>query len=1133
MLLALVGCVEEAGDVSVKFAESSYRLNVGEVLDLASELKVSNSSEKPAWMSSEPSVASVDSDGLLTAYAAGEADIKAVVEGKAATCVVYIADLVAEKISLTAPESLSSDGSWGTVKAEVEPEAFNMDNLEWIFTPSDEAVDFETEKVGSAEYRLRFNGFVESGAVTVTVKDINSELSGSVTIGVTEKTTVAKKISLTMPSELTGGGIWASVKASVEPEEYDLENLIWDFKPSSESLGFRSEKISASEYRVCFGEYVAGGSVTVIVSDGLSQVFNQGRIKVLEMPEEGLVELSVSPKVLVLNEGDGPVALSVFYTPESYDESLLEWTSSDEDVVTVERGVLAIVGTGEAVITVSDLLSDKEASCAVKVVSPVADAQIKRIDLSQVNLDMRVGEESVQLTAACYEEDGKLVGNYSGLVWSAAPMTGENGREVKVVEVSQTGIVTPINPGSTQIVVTDVNNAYATASCNVTVRGAEIKVTEVKLLPSSKVMEIGETFALTAVVSPDDAEDKVLSYQSSDETVAVVTQNGVVTGVNGGEAVISATSSNGIKGICRVTVEDETGVFLSDTRLTLSVGQEKQLSATVKPSSAGQTVTWSSSAPDVVSVENGLLKALKAGKAVITASADGMSATCEVSVEAGEVNFEITFVPSSEHIVTEGLMQDKTFRLNAFYTRADDGSEYVPVSTDWVSSDHSVATVDAEGNVTAVVEHIEKAGLENGVKVIITHTADHKSKSFELTVVKAMPEAVVITEVPSVDGVRNRMMHGDTFTFKAKVIPEKANQDVWFAGGGYMQLQNNTFTATKVGVETFIAYASDNTNARAAFDIEVLPVVMTDIRMSRTSMTLLPGGQAALTVSIVPENSSYKDITWSSSDKGVAVVDGNGVVTALSAGHTVITATQVENGLSCTCEVTVADTDVSFNVGDYYYSTGMVSSSPDEDESLYGKVIGVVFSVSDPSLMGDSRLAADHPECTHGFVVSTAEYTSALAAGRGWSWADLGKWMSDNGYTYYYNLTSASGYSNTLGYEAANAAGVSSYGAAIDVTLFNSSSPVAAHKASVAAPSATSGWYVPSYKEMQMLHDSMSVVNASLTGHGTVLGTGNYWSSTIDCDAKIIRRFDMGSGGWYESTGGETTSCPVRMILAF
>ena len=509
-----------------------------------------------------------------------------------------------------------------------------------------------------------------------------------------------------------------------------------------------------------------------------------------------------------------------------------------------------------------------------------------------------------------------------------------------------------------------------------------------------------------------------------------------------------------------------------------------------------------------------------------------------------EVEFEIEMKLADENIAESGLQQEHSVDMLVSY-KTSDGAAYIPKNTSWRSSDESVATVDANGKVTAVIEHIEKSGYSNGVPVKITHVADNKECTIEIMIVKVLPTRIEMTAVPSVDGALYTMIHRDSFTFEAKVYPEKACQDVWYAGGGYLQIPNNTFPAMTVGDVNFIAYAADDTDVRLYFTVKVLPIAITDMSLSMASLEIMTGAKAALSVNYSPSDASFTTFRWSSSNETVAVVNEGGIVTAVGPGKAVITVEQEENGISRTCDVTVTDVETAYKVGDFYYSTGMVSSSPDEPKSTYGDVIGVIFSIDNPTMGGDDKLSADHSECVNGYVVSTMEYTDQ----------DFGSVSNLNGHSYYaglgldahsiVNTDKANGYGNTLAHAALNAS-KSDYCA-----LFNREAGVTAtHSAAVAVPESATAWYVPSYREMQMLVENSEVVNNSLVSVGGTAVAGPesddssssdwYWTSTIygswynrgQSYDHLKYPFDVSRNGW-TAFQQASAKCRVRMILAF
>ena len=140
-------------------------------------------------------------------------------------------------------------------------------------------------------------------------------------------------------------------------------------------------------------------------------------------------------------------------------------------------------------------------------------------------------------------------------------------------------------------------------------------------------------------------------------------------------------------------------VTLSQTSITIERGGNASLTATVSPSDADKTVTWTSSNTSVATVSNGVVKGVSIGQATITAvTKNGKYATCEVTVT----------IPSSEVIPVQGVIVwpsvrvfdeiGATYTLNATVT--PNNSTYRAIT--WSSTDESVVTVTEDGVITVV-----------------------------------------------------------------------------------------------------------------------------------------------------------------------------------------------------------------------------------------------------------------------------------------------------------------------------------------------------------------------------------------------------------------------------------------------
>ena len=225
------------------------------------------------------------------------------------------------------------------------------------------------------------------------------------------------------------------------------------------------------------------------------------------------------------------------------------------------------------------------------------------------------------------------------------------------------------------------------------------------------------TATLMATVAPEYASDKTVFWLTSNEKVATVDDNGKVTAVGSGEAKITATAG-GKYASCTVKVTVlVTGITLDETELDLTVDDDPvTLVAKVTPEGAtDKTVTWSSSNDRVATVDaNGKVKAVGNGEAKITAKAGDKTATCKVLVStlASGVTLDRTELSMK--------VGDSPVTLVAKVTPASTSDKTVT----WRSSNEKVATVDANGKVTAV---------GNG-EATITATAGGKTATCKLSV---------------------------------------------------------------------------------------------------------------------------------------------------------------------------------------------------------------------------------------------------------------------------------------------------------------------------------------------------------------------------------------------------------------
>ena len=283
---------------------------------------------------------------------------------------------------------------------------------------------------------------------------------------------------------------------------------------------------------------------------------------------------------------------------------LLSWTSSNPSVATVTAdGKITGVSQGEAVITVSSVCG-AEASCRVTV-SPAT------MTLRKTELSVKQGSK----VSASWKIQPS--GSKPTIEWASA--------DEKVATVDEKGRITGVYPGQTTITATMPSGQVS--ALTITVK--PISVSQVTIRPTSVKMTLGETKSVTASVSPKNATWPEVTWSSADESIAVITQDGLIRAVGVGQTTIAATTREGKTRTAKVTVNP---VYVKKIALSGAVEgliggvtgrNQAQLSYSIEPANATiQDVEWSSSNKKIATVdENGVVTGLKDGKVTITCKA--------------------------------------------------------------------------------------------------------------------------------------------------------------------------------------------------------------------------------------------------------------------------------------------------------------------------------------------------------------------------------------------------------------------------------------------------------------------------------------------------------------------------------
>ncbi len=276
------------------------------------------------------------------------------------------------------------------------------------------------------------------------------------------------------------------------------------------------------------------------------------------------------------------MTLQATCTPSNADNINVSWSSNNEDIASVNNGVVIARGLGDAIITARSV-NGIEATCKITVVpTPVTS-----LSLNTTSVDL-IKDATYQLVCNITPEDA----TNKGLVWTSL--------NSGIASVNESGLVTAMSTGTTTIIVSSASNSEITASCTVNVT---TPVTSIKLEHEALELLVDDEVQLIANCMPSDADNANVVWSTTNGEIAIVSQDGIVTAMGEGDVAIIATTTDGTKlsASCQVHVKrHKQSIIWNQEALTCQEGGE--MIVLEAGSSSGLPVTFSSSDPDVLSI---------------------------------------------------------------------------------------------------------------------------------------------------------------------------------------------------------------------------------------------------------------------------------------------------------------------------------------------------------------------------------------------------------------------------------------------------------------------------------------------------------------------------------------------------
>lgn len=253
-----------------------------------------------------------------------------------------------------------------------------------------------------------------------------------------------------------------------------------------------------------------------------------------------VTSVSLDQSSLELSVGDTHEFVATVL-PENATNKEVIWSSSDESVLTVTDGVITAIKEGKATVTVKSKDGFKSANCEVTVNKEPSIIHVSSVSLNDTTLNMETGDRYTLLATVLPSDASDKSVN-----WSSS--------NESVAAVNNKGKITAISAGQAIITVTTTDGGL-TASCTVNVTQKIVPATGIKLNYSELELSVGGSESLVATVLPTNATNKEVIWSSTNEAVVTVDENGLVSAVGAGDAIIVVkTVDGGYQDFCTITV---------------------------------------------------------------------------------------------------------------------------------------------------------------------------------------------------------------------------------------------------------------------------------------------------------------------------------------------------------------------------------------------------------------------------------------------------------------------------------------------------------------------------------------------------------------------------------------------------
>ncbi len=617
------------------------------------------------------------------------------------------------------------------------------------------------------------------------------------------------------------------------------------------------------------------------------------------------LELNVNQVKLATN-GKKEYQLQANFIPADANKNTnITWSSLDENIATVDNdGKIKAVGNGTTTIKATNE-NGIETTCEVSVYTVPEKIEMSEkiaiLEGSKGNLKLDIQPENANI----YTEISYKIEN-------------EN-----IISISEDGTIQGLHQGTTKICISTANEV--TAECEVVVYK---EITDFSLESDYGILDLSykNTYSINAFNDQKENINGLITWESQDENIATVNENGEIQGISNGTTIIKAKLNENIEKDFTITVQTSPKeITIPDSTLYLTVGDEpKKINYEISPntSNANTNLTWISSNNDIAKVnEQGEVQAISEGRATLTVrSENGIEKTCKVII-AGEyttISFNKKQILLPEKSTGELVL---TFNIDINDINLDE------------------LNIQSDNEEIIKYNHYEKIE-EKQIKIFLeTVNAGRANIIANMGEQHITCDVIVYSQSNTIGIYKNEEklinrfemdINYDEKIFNLKCKTEEnieitenvewssSNEDVaTIEDNGQIEMKN-------VGTTNIKAKINDEIYKQIELKIEASPKY---IKVDNTNIHLYVNGTENIQIKseILPANTTINNqITYKSSDENIATVNDNGEVKAISSGIANIELrTQNNKTANVTVNVHISPSKIYFNEGPIYMQKGI------------------------------------------------------------------------------------------------------------------------------------------------------------------------------------------------------------------